>query len=84
MFGVPIDGPASVFCDNNAVVLNSSLPESTLSKKHNAIAYHRAQEAVAAGIILVAKEPTETNLADTLTKQMPAEARTRLFGHWMY
>jgi hypothetical protein len=84
MFGVPIDGPANVFCDNNEVVLNSSLPESTLSKKHNAVAYHRAQEAVAAGIILVAKEPTETNLADLLTKQMPAEARTWLFDCWMY
>jgi hypothetical protein len=36
MFGVPVAGPTSVFCDNNAVVLNSSIPESTLSKKDNA------------------------------------------------
>ena len=30
MFGVPVDGPASVFCDNEAVVKNTSIPESTL------------------------------------------------------
>jgi hypothetical protein len=34
MFGVPIDGPSYVFCDNEAVYKNSSLPESTLKKKH--------------------------------------------------
>jgi hypothetical protein len=33
-FGVPIDGPTNVFCDNAAVVNNASLPESTLTKKH--------------------------------------------------
>jgi hypothetical protein len=40
MFSVPIDGPASVFCDNCGVVRNTSIPESTLMKKHNAINYH--------------------------------------------
>ena len=32
MFGIPIDGPADVFCDNQGVVKNTSLPESVLSK----------------------------------------------------
>jgi hypothetical protein len=40
MFGIPIDGPANVFCDNKSVVTNASVPTSTLKKKHNAIAYH--------------------------------------------
>ena len=40
MFGIPIDGAADVFCDNQGVVKNMSLPESVLSKKHNAINYH--------------------------------------------
>ena len=40
MFGIPIEGPTNVFCDNHGVVLNSSRPESTLKKKHNAINYH--------------------------------------------
>jgi hypothetical protein len=84
MFGIPIEGPASVFCDNNLGVLNVTVPESTLSKKHNAIAYHRVREAVAAQVMRVAKEPSETNLADLLTKQLPAPQRTFLFDKWMY
>ena len=34
MFGVPIDGPANVFCDNNGVVKNTTIPELMLAKKH--------------------------------------------------
>jgi hypothetical protein len=51
MFGIPIDGPTNVYCDNEAVTKNTIFPESTLKKKHNSIAYHRAREAVAAGTI---------------------------------
>jgi len=51
MFGVPIDGLADFFCDNQGVVKNASIPESTLSRKHNAINYHAVREAVAAKII---------------------------------
>ena len=40
MMGIPIDGPTNMFCDNKAVVRNSTMPESTLKKKHVAICYH--------------------------------------------
>ena len=68
MFGIPLEGSTSVFCDNQGVVNNSSTPESTLNKKHNAICYHRVREAAASGMIRVAKEDGATNLADCLTK----------------
>jgi hypothetical protein len=84
MFGVPLDGPTDVFCDNNSVVISVQLPETTLHKKHNAIAYHRSREAVAAGMIRIAKEDTLTNLADPLTKQLGSPQRDALFGKWMY
>ena len=45
MMGVQVDGPTNDFCDNAAVVMNTTKPESTLKKKHNAIAYHRVLEA---------------------------------------
>jgi hypothetical protein len=48
MFGIPIKGAANMYCDNNSVVTNTSYPESKLNKKHNAIAYHKVREAVAA------------------------------------
>jgi hypothetical protein len=36
MFGVPIEGPANVFFDNDSVVLNTTIPTLPLKKKHNA------------------------------------------------
>ena len=68
MFGVPIDGPTNAFCDNESVVKNVTRPESTLQKKHNAIAYHKVRESVAAGSIRIKHEPGEANLSDLLTK----------------
>ncbi len=70
MFGIPINGPTNVYCDNHGVVVNSSKPESTLKKKHNAIAYHRVREAAAAQTIRIAKEDGTTNIADLLTKPL--------------
>jgi hypothetical protein len=32
MFGVPMEGPTKVLCDNQGVVKNASIPESVLSK----------------------------------------------------
>ena len=80
MFGIPITGPANFFCDNEGVVKNTSIPESTLNKKHNSINYHIVRESVAQGIMQVAKEPTETNMADALTKILPYERKKKLLG----
>jgi hypothetical protein len=44
MFGIPLTGPASIYCGNDSVVNNTTKPESTLKKKHNAIAYHREEK----------------------------------------
>ena len=68
MFGVPIDGPTNIFCDNEAVTKNCSDPTSMLKKKHHYIAYHRTREAVATGTSHITKEDTDTNLSDLFTK----------------
>ena len=81
MFGIPIDGPANVFCDNEGVVKNTSIPESTLTKRHNAINFHAVREAAAASIIRVGKEDSETNLADPLSKVVTFERQRALFKH---
>jgi hypothetical protein len=78
MFGVPIEGPTNVFCDNEAVCKNTTQPKSVLSKKHHSISYHRGQEAVAAGTVRVSKEGTLTNLSDLFTKTMAAPKREEL------
>ena len=45
MMGVPVEDPCNVFNDNDEVVKKSTRPESTLTKNHHAISYHRAREA---------------------------------------
>jgi hypothetical protein len=84
MFGVPIEGPAKVLCDNQGVVKNASIPESVLSKKHNAINYHAVREAVAAGIIQVGKEDGTTNIADLFTKPLTEQCRITLLRSILY
>ena len=61
--------------DNEAVVRNTTAPESTLKKKHNAISYHRCREAVADRLLQVAKVRSKQNLADLATKSLPAPQR---------
>jgi hypothetical protein len=84
MFGVPIDGPTNIFCDNEAVYKNCSRPESTLNKKHHSIAYHRCREAVAAETCRVAKEDTKTNLSDLFTKVLPVAVCEELLDYFTY
>ena len=82
--GLGLDGPADIYCDNQGVVKNTSIPESTLSKKHNAVNYHIVREAVAADAIRIGKEDTETNPADALTKLMPYSKKHLLLGPLQY
>ena len=74
MMGITVEGPSVLLVDNEAVVKNTTLPSSTLKKKHNAIAYHKVREAVAAGIIQVAHVRTNKNVADILTKPLSPQS----------
>ena len=80
MFGVSLEGPAQILCDNQGVVKNTNVPESVLTKKHNAVNYHAVREAAAAGVLEVHKEDTATNLADLFTKVLPSDRRRELLG----
>ena len=84
MFGVPVDDPTTVLCDNLSVVRNSSILSSMLNKKHSSIAYHSTRWHVAAGVIRVGWIHTDDNLADAMTKRLTREKRDRLFDGWTY
>ena len=84
MFGIAIDGPADVLCDNQSVVLNSSHIDSSLNRKHNALAYNATRWAVAAGILRVGKIDTKDNIADAFTKRLTHMQRIHLFYQWTY
>ena len=68
MFGVSVDGPADVLCDNKSVVINLGVPESVFSEKHNSICYHRVQEYQTSGTIQVGWIESEYNKAYIATK----------------
>ena len=78
MLGVNIKGPATMLGDNMSVVLNTTVPSSSLKKKCNAIAYHRVREAIAANIINFAHVNSKDNFADVCTKPLGAGAFHRV------
>ena len=79
MFGIGIlEDETKVFSDNQSVVTNTSVPESTLKKKHYSINFNYVRECVAAGTILIYKVHTGNNLADLFTKLLSCEVRKNL------
>ena len=76
MFGIDImENETKIFCDNNSVVINTSNPESTLKKKHHSINFNYVRESVAAGVALIYKVSTGSNLADLFTKLLSKDKR---------
>ena len=69
--GIPIDGPSWMFGDNRSVITSSTIPSSMLSKRHNALAYHRVRAAVAAKVLYFCKIDGKENVADIMTKFLP-------------
>jgi hypothetical protein len=68
MMGIPIDGPAWMFGDNQSVITSSNIPHSSLNKRHNALSYHRVREAISAGILYFIHIDGKLNPSDILTK----------------
>ena len=84
MFWVPITSPANVFCGNQGVVKNTSIPDSTLLKKHKAVNYHSVCEAAACGIVCIGKEDIDTNLSDVLMKVLTKGQKDNLISYMLY
>ena len=68
MIGIPIEGPARIFCNNEAVYKNASDATLTLKKKYQSIAYHFLRQSVAASIVIIYREDSDTNLTNICTK----------------
>ena len=75
MLGIPIEGHANMFCDNESVFKNASIAESRLTKKHNSVCFHRVRESVTSGITMPYKVHSDYNLTDILTKSLPPHKR---------
>jgi hypothetical protein len=68
--GVPIEGKSHLFGDNASVIIGSTIPHSSLKKRHNALSIHRVREAIAAGIMHFHKIAGHLNPSDVLKKHI--------------
>ena len=66
--GVPISAKSFLFGDNRSVVTSATLPHSTLTKRHNILAFHRVREAIAAKLVAFYWIQSAYNLSDMLSK----------------
>ena len=79
MMGIPCEGPAYIHGDNQSVLANTSIPDSTLKKKSQSIAYHFVREGAARDEWRTAYVNTHLNEADLLTKLLPSGEKRRGF-----
>ena len=66
--GVNIDGPSTMFGDNQSVVTSSTIPSSVLNKRSSALNYHRVREAIACGVLNFHHIKGKANPSDVLSK----------------
>ena len=66
--GAPITTKSFLFGDNRSVVTSATLPHSTLTKRHNILAFHRDREAIAAKLMAFYWIQSAYNLSDMLSK----------------
>ena len=72
----PLSGPSNVYYDNQGLVKNTSLPDSTLSKKKILINYYVVHESDAASILRVGKEDTQKNVSNPLEKHCALQPKS--------
>ena len=79
MMGIPVEGPTYIYGDNQSVLANTTIPDSTLKKKSQSIAYHFVHEGVARDEWRTSYVNTHDNEADLLTKQLPHGEKRKSF-----
>ena len=76
---ITVEGPTYIYGDNQSVLANTTIPDSTLKKKSQSIAYHLVHEGVARDEWKTSYVNTHDNKADLLTKQLPHGEKRKRF-----
>ena len=66
--GAPIGAKSFLFGDNRSVVTSATLPHSTITKRHNILAFQRVREAIAVKLMAFYWIQSAYNLSDMLSK----------------
>ena len=70
MMGIAVEGPPCIYGDNQSVLANTTIPDSTLKKKSQSIAYHFVHDGAATDEWRTSYVVTHGNEADLLMKQL--------------
>ena len=84
MLGARLEGPTYMFGDNLSVIVSSTIPQSSLKRRHNALSYHRVREAIASGVIRFFHIDGKSNPADVLTKHLSNHVRYPLIQPFLF
>ena len=85
MMDIPVEGLVFIQGDNQSVLANTTIPESTLKKKSQSIAYHLVCEGSVRDEWRTSYINTHDNESDLLTKVLPVgEKRKRFVGNLLY
>jgi hypothetical protein len=79
MMGIPCEGPAYIYGDNQSVLASCGIPDSILKKKSQSIAYHFVREGAARGEWRTSYVNTNNNESDLLTKLLPSGEKRKSF-----
>ena len=79
MMGISCEDPTFICGDNQSVLANTTIPDSTLKKKSQSIAYHIVREGAAQDEWRMTYVNTHENEADLLTKQLPSGKKRKSF-----
>jgi hypothetical protein len=88
MMGIPVSGPTYIYGDNQSVLFNTTIPESTLKRKSQSICYHFVREGSARDEWRTGYVNTKNNPSDILTKPVPSGqlrmSLVRMILHHLY
>ena len=79
MMGMLVEGPVYIYGDNQSVLANTTIPDSTLKKKSQSIAYHFVHEGLAWDEWCMSYVNTHDNESNLLTKVLPNGAKCKWF-----
>ena len=79
MMGIFCDNPMFIYGDNQSVLANSTIPDLTLKKKSQSIAYHFVREGAAWDKWRTTSVNIHENETDLLTKQLPSGEKRKSF-----
>ena len=84
MPGCRVEDTSLLVGDNMAVILNTTVPSSSIKKKHQSCNYHKVRESIAAKFVRFQHIKSEDNLADLLTKPLPRALFDKLTALYLF